>query len=126
MPSSPEQIQIDVETQYLADRLPKEEDKFAFAYHIAIHNHGADAVTLLNRYWLITDGNGKKTEVKGPGVVGEQPTIKAGESYRYTSGAILDTPFGTMEGYYEMKDGSGDLFRAAIPVFGLSTPNLIN
>lgn len=119
-------IQIDVETQYIEDRFPPEDEKYAFAYRILITNSSEFDVTLINRYWLITDGNGKKSEVRGPGVVGEQPCIKAGGSFQYTSGAILETPVGTMEGYYEMEDPEGQMFKATIDVFGLSVPNLIN
>lgn len=119
-------IKIDVETQYLKDKLPPEEQKFVFAYRIAIRNLSDQRVKLLNRFWLITDGNGKKTEVQGPGVVGEQPIIEAGKSYRYTSGAILETPVGTMEGHYEMEDSMGQTFKANIEVFGLAVPNLVN
>ena len=120
------QIGIEVKTQYLADRFPDNEDKYAFAYQITIQNKGVNSVTLLNRYWLITDGNGKKTEVAGEGVVGEQPDIAPGKSFRYTSGAVLDTPVGTMEGHYEFRSGFGDLFTAPIDVFGLAVPNLVN
>lgn len=119
-------IKIDVQTKYLEDQSHEDEEKYAFAYRISIKNQGTSTVKLLNRYWLITDGNGKKTEVRGPGVVGEQPEIAVGESYRYTSGAMLETPVGTMEGHYEMEDENGELFKAPIDVFGLSVPNLIN
>lgn len=120
------QIDINVKTQYLADRFPEAEGKFAFAYQITIENKGTNSVTLLNRYWLITDGNGKKTEVAGEGVVGEQPDIAPGKSFRYTSGAVLDTPVGTMEGHYQFRSGYGDLFTTPINVFGLAVPNLVN
>lgn len=119
-------INIDVETQYLEGRIPDEEQKFAFAYKVTISNLGNQQVKLLNRYWLITDGNGKKSEVRGPGVVGEQPLIQPGKSFHYTSGAVLDTPVGTMEGYYEMEDEAGQTFEARIDVFSLSVPNLVN
>ncbi|WP_026377518.1 Co2+/Mg2+ efflux protein ApaG [Aestuariibacter salexigens] len=119
-------IHIQVSTKFLQDRLPNEPDKFAFAYRVAIHNGGQHQVQLLNRYWLITDANGKKTEVRGPGVVGEQPHIPAGETFVYTSGAVLDTPVGTMEGYYEMEDEFGVRFEAPIDVFSLAIPNVIN
>ncbi len=119
-------IKIEVETQYLEGRIPDEEQKFAFAYKVTIINQDKQQVRLLNRYWLITDGNGKKNEVRGPGVVGEQPLIEAGKSFQYTSGAILDTPVGTMEGYYEMEDEAGKTFKARINVFSLSVPNLVN
>jgi ApaG protein len=120
------QIKINVNTQYLQGRLPEEEKKYAFAYKIDISNLGDEHVQLINRYWLITDANGKKTEVRGAGVVGEQPIIAAGESFQYSSGAILDTPVGTMEGYYEMQRPNGDIFEAPIDVFSLAVPNVIN
>ena len=120
------QIDIQVKTQYLADRFPKTEEKYAFAYQITIENKGSNSVTLLNRYWLITDGNGKKTEVAGDGVVGEQPDIAPGRIFRYTSGAVLDTPVGTMEGHYQFRSVFGDLFNTPINVFGLAVPNLVN
>ena len=120
------QIKIEVETQFLPDHVPEKPDNYAFAYRIVIRNLSSESVKLLNRYWLITDANGKKTEVSGPGVVGEQPDIPAGKSYRYTSGAILETPMGTMEGHYEMERKDGSLFKAPIGVFSLAIPNLIN
>ena len=118
-------ITIDVLTQYLPNRLP-EKDKYPFSYTITITNKGEHKVQLINRYWLITDGNGKKTEVRGAGVVGEQPHLKVGESFRYSSGAILDTPVGTMQGFYEMHSESGDIFEAPIEVFSLTVPNILN
>jgi ApaG protein len=125
MPATP-QMQIDVETEYLDDHLPETENKFAFAYKIAIRNLGTESVQLINRYWLITDGNGKKTEVHGPGVVGKQPIIGPGKCHRYVSAAILDTPVGSMQGHYEMRDFKGQMFEAPIAVFRLAVPNLIN
>jgi len=118
-------VDITVDTQYLKNQIP-DKDKYAFAYKIAIHNSGQQSVQLINRYWLITDGNGKKTEVQGAGVIGEQPHIKPGDSFQYTSGAILDTPVGTMQGYYEMQDDDGERFNAAIDIFSLAVPNVLN
>jgi ApaG protein len=118
-------VDITVDTQYLKKQV-LDKDKYAFAYKISIHNNGQHSVQLINRYWLITDGNGKKTEVQGPGVIGEQPHIPPGESFKYTSGAILDTPVGTMQGYYEMQQLDGDHFEAAINVFILAVPNVVN
>ena len=118
-------VNITVDTQYLKNQIP-DKDKYAFAYKIAIHNSGQQSVQLINRYWLITDGNGKKTEVQGAGVIGEQPHIKPGDSFQYTSGAILDTPVGTMQGYYEMQDDDGERFNAAIDIFSLAVPNVLN
>lgn len=118
-------ITIGVQTQYLKDRAP-DPDKYTFAYKITISNNGLQRVQLINRYWLITDGNGKKTEVQGQGVVGEQPYIAEGESFQYTSGAILDTPVGTMQGFYEMQNDNGESFQAPIEVFRLAVPNSLN
>ncbi|MFA3792980.1 Co2+/Mg2+ efflux protein ApaG [Aliiglaciecola sp. SL4] len=120
-------ICIDVQTQYLEDRFPESEEKYAFAYKITITNNSQGEVTLLNRYWLITDGNGDKSEVSGKGVVGEQPLIKPGESFQYTSGAILDTPVGTMQGHYEFScDKNDELLKVPIEVFRLADTNVLN
>ena len=118
-------VDITVQTQYLNNQIP-DKNKYAFAYKIAIYNHGQQSVQLINRYWLITDGNGKKTEVQGPGVIGEQPHIKSGDCFYYTSGAVLDTPVGTMQGHYEMQGEDGERFQAAISVFSLAVPNVLN
>ncbi|MEP4888984.1 MAG: Co2+/Mg2+ efflux protein ApaG [Aliiglaciecola sp.] len=123
----PKDICIDVQTQYLEDRFPESEEKYAFAYKITITNNSQDEVTLLNRYWLITDGNGDKSEVSGKGVVGEQPLIKPSESFQYTSGAILDTPVGTMQGHYEFScDENDELLKVPIEVFRLADTNVLN
>ena len=125
MTSADTSITIKVKTKYLQAQLT-EKNKYAFAYNIAIHNGGNEKVKLLHRYWLITDADGKKTEVRGPGVIGKQPQIAAGESFVYSSSAVLDTPVGTMEGIYQMQSESGRLFNAPIPVFSLAIPNIIN
>lgn len=119
-------IKVHVKTRYLHDQIPVEEGKFAFAYQITITNHGKQSAQLINRYWLITDGNGKTSEVSGEGVVGKQPIIDAGESFRYTSGAVIETPVGTMQGYYEMETADGNRIRAAIDVFSLRVPTAVN
>ena len=118
-------VDITVETQYLKNQVP-DKDKYVFAYKITINNNGQQAVQLINRYWLITDGNGKKTEVQGEGVIGEQPHIHIGESFQYTSGAVLDTPVGTMQGFYEMQREDGERFQAPINIFSLAVPNVLN
>jgi ApaG protein len=118
-------VNVTVETQYLKNQIP-DKDKYAFAYKISIHNNGQYPVQLINRYWLITDGNGKKTEVQGPGVIGVQPHIRPGDCFQYTSGAVLDTPVGTMQGYYEMQQKDGERFEAAISIFSLAVPNVVN
>lgn len=118
-------IQVDVKTQYIEEHTTAK-DKYPFIYRIKITNHSEQMVQLINRFWLITDGNGKKSEVHGAGVIGKQPYIKCGEYFEYTSGAVLDTPVGTMEGFYEMKSESGDWLQAPITVFSLAVPNLVN
>ena len=118
-------IDITVETQYLKNQIP-DKNKYVFAYKISIRNNGQQSVQLINRYWLITDGNGEKTEVQGEGVIGEQPHIQIGDCFQYTSGAVLDTPVGTMQGYYEMQREDGEHFQAAIDVFSLAVPNAVN
>lgn len=124
--SSENDIQIKVVTRYLPNHLPPEEQKFAFSYQITITNGSGEPVKLLNRYWLITDGNGKTSEVYGAGVVGEQPDIKPSQQYQYTSGAVLDTPVGTMQGHYEFRRPDGSHFKAPIPLFSLAVPNALN
>jgi ApaG protein len=118
-------VDITVQTQYLKNQIP-DTNKYAFAYKITILNNDLQSVQLINRYWLITDGNGKKTEVQGPGVIGEQPHILTGDSFQYTSGAVLDTPVGTMQGYYEMQQEDGERFQAPINIFSLAVPNVLN
>ncbi|KXI28587.1 Co2+/Mg2+ efflux protein ApaG [Paraglaciecola hydrolytica] len=118
-------VTVEVKSRYLPDQSP-DEGKFAFAYHITISNKGSQQVQLLNRYWLITDGNGKKTEVHGPGVIGQQPFLATGASFEYTSGVILETPLGSMQGHYEMRATDGTLFDASIKVFSLVVPKLVN
>lgn len=124
--SSAEDIKITVKTQFLVDHPVTDDGKFAFAYFVSIKNNSEQSVQLLNRYWLITDGNGKTSEVQGAGVVGEQPHISPNQAHHYNSGAILDTPVGTMQGFYEMQRPDGSLFQATIPVFSLAVSTLVN
>lgn len=124
-------VVIHAKTRFLPDHLPPEEKKYAFAYHITIHNKGSSPIKLLSRYWLITDGNGKQTEVTGEGVVGKQPIIAPNDEFSYSSGAIIETPVGTMQGFYEMReiigsDATSKQFRAPIDVFSLAVPKSIN
>ncbi|WP_341502971.1 Co2+/Mg2+ efflux protein ApaG [Gallaecimonas sp. GXIMD4217] len=121
-----QKLHIQVVTHYLDDRSIPEEDKYVFAYTVTIRNLGTESATLRNRHWLITDGNGKTTEVNGAGVVGKEPSIAAGAEFSYTSGAVLESPVGTMEGYYEMEDEAGERFRTPIPIFRLAVPNVVN
>ena len=119
-------IQVRVNTRHLPEHLPSDSTQYAFAYHITIENKSNETVQLINRYWRICDANGKASEVEGAGVVGKQPILKAGESFDYTSGAVIDTPVGSMEGYYEMERESGERFRVPIDVFRLAVPNILH
>jgi ApaG protein len=124
--SDNEKIKIDVKTRYLPEQSAPAENRFVFAYTITITNRSAEAVRLLHRHWRITDANNRVQEVRGEGVVGEQPLIAAGDSYRYTSGAMLETAVGTMEGSYEMISASGRSFNAPIAVFSLAQPGALH
>jgi ApaG protein len=119
-------VPVEVDTFYIAAQSDPSAQRYVFAYTITIQNHSSEPIQLLRRYWLITDANGKQTEVEGDGVVGEQPNLAPGASYRYTSGAVLETPVGTMQGHYEMVTQQHQLFRAAIPLFRLAMPNILN
>lgn len=119
-------VPVEVETLYIAAQSDPAAERFVFAYTITIRNHSDQPLQLLRRYWLITDANGKQTEVERDGVVGEQPNLAPGSSYRYTSGAILETPVGTMQGHYEMATEQMERFHAAIPLFRLAMPNILN
>lgn len=119
-------IQVKVDNFYLGAQSDPASQRYVFAYTITIENHSSEQVKLLKRYWLITDANGKQAEVYGDGVVGEQPELAPGASYSYTSGAVLETPVGTMQGHYEMISRSKQTFNADIPVFRLAMPNILN
>lgn len=119
---APHKIKVDVETAYISEQSMPEKDRFVFAYTITIQNLGNVAAKLLTRHWLITDANGKVQEVRGDGVVGEQPYLQPGEGFQYTSGTLLETPFGTMQGSYQMLADDGVRFDATIPPFTLSIP----
>ncbi len=119
-------IQITVEVNYLADQSDAKEHRFVFAYTITIRNTGKLPVQLLTRRWLITDASGKTKEVQGDGVIGEQPRIRPDEYHRYSSLSVIETPVGTMEGNYGMIDTDGEAFSAAIPVFRLAIPGILN
>ena len=126
MSTTPYKIDIEVETHYIEEQSLPDEDRFVFAYTITIHNNGTLPAKLLNRHWVITDGDGKTQEVRGEGVVGEQPHIGPGDYFRYTSGTVLDTPVGTMQGSYQMLADDGKEFEAIIPVFTLSQPHTLH
>jgi ApaG protein len=119
-------LAIDVATRYLDDQSEPEQDRYVFAYTIRIRNAGNVPARLLGRHWVITDANGKVEEVDGEGVVGEQPWLQPGEAFQYTSGAVLETDLGTMEGRYEMLADDGTRFEAAIPAFTLTVPRTLH
>lgn len=119
-------IEIEVNTQYLQEQSDPVSGRYAFAYTIGITNLGEETITLVNRHWRITDDNNRVEEVKGPGVVGQQPEIEPGQSFQYSSGAIIGTETGTMEGSYEMVAANGDKFLATIPAFLLAPPHTIH
>ena len=120
------QFDIDVDTRFLDDQSAPEEGRYVFAYTIHIRNEGNVPARLLGRRWLITDGNGKVQEVVGEGVVGEQPWLRPGEGFEYTSGAVLETDIGTMRGSYDMLADDGTRFAAPIPAFILSIPRTLH
>jgi ApaG protein len=119
-------IAIQVSTQYLQQQSDPGRPSYAFAYTITILNNRDQPVRLLSRHWIITDQNGKVDEVKGNGVVGQQPTIAPGQSYQYSSGAVLQTEIGDMHGSYTMQDADGALFDAPIPLFVLAVPHMLH
>jgi len=116
-------IVITVEPTYLDDQSEPDEGRYVWAYHIRIENNGTETIQLLNRHWQITDSTGKVQEVRGAGVIGEQPVLAPGESFEYTSGAPLATPSGFMVGSYEMETRTGQRFDVAIPAFSLDGPD---
>ena len=119
-------IDVKVQTRFLADQSAPEDGRFVFAYTIRIHNAGKMPARLISRHWLITDDNGKVQEVRGDGVVGEQPWLRPGEEFEYTSGAILETALGTMRGSYQMLADDGTRFEAPIDAFTLAVPRTLH
>ncbi|PKH22635.1 Co2+/Mg2+ efflux protein ApaG [Enterobacterales bacterium CwR94] len=117
---------VHVQSAYIESQSEPETERYVFAYTITIRNLGRHSVQLRSRYWLITNGNGRETEVTGEGVVGEQPHIAPGGEFQYTSGAILETPMGTMQGHYVMVDLQGEHFQVEIPVFRLAVQTHIH
>ncbi len=116
-------IRVTVEPLYLEDQSAPVEDHFVWAYHVRIDNTGEDTVQLLTRHWRITDSLGRLQEVRGAGVVGEQPVLSPGQSFEYTSGTPLPTPSGIMAGTYGMEAASGERFDVVIPAFSLDSPH---
>lgn len=120
------EIRINVATQYVDAQSEPDIDRYVFAYTITIENRSDMPAQLLSRHWVITDANGKVQEVSGDGVVGEQPKLGPGETYRYSSGAVLETPVGAMQGSYRMQSESGIDFDAPIPPFTLAVPGMLH
>lgn len=116
-------IRITVEPLYLDDQSEPSDNHYVWAYQVTITNEGSDTVQLLTRHWKITDSVGRTQEVRGPGVVGEQPVLKPGDSYEYASGTPLSTPSGIMVGSYQMQCTGGETFDAMIPAFSLDSPH---
>ena len=124
--NSPYAISVAVQTQFLHDQSTPDANRYAFSYTIRIANTGRVAARLISRHWIITDANGKVQEVRGEGVVGEQPYLKPGQRFRYSSGAVLETPVGSMQGSYQMLADDGERFDAPIPAFSLAIPGTIH
>lgn len=120
------ELRIHVATQYVDDQSEPDIDRYVFAYTITIENLSDVPAKLLSRHWIITDANGRVQEVSGDGVVGEQPKLKPGETYRYSSGAVLETPVGAMQGSYRMQADDGIDFDAPIPPFTLAVPGVLH
>lgn len=117
---------VDVQTRFIERESDPSQNRYVFAYTITISNVSEAAGQLINRHWIITDGTNRVQEVRGRGVVGEQPHIAPGASYRYTSAAVLETPVGSMRGSYQFKRDDGSLFEVPIPVFSLAVPNVVH
>lgn len=119
-------VRVTVRSEYSPEKSEPSRNQWFFLYTVAISNEGTETVQLLTRHWLITNGTGHIDEVRGPGVVGKQPTLKPGESFEYTSGCPLPTPFGVMEGTYLMVTEAGERFDAKIAPFTLSEPYTVH
>lgn len=120
-----QKVSVKVVSEYLREQSDPERQRYVHAYHVSITNEGSESAQLLNRHWLIIDGNEEVQEVQGEGVIGQQPVLKPGETYKYTSGTIIKTEVGCMHGSYEMLSESGEHFLANIPPFTLATPGTI-
>ncbi len=119
-------IAVNVATQYVEDQSDPREKRYVFSYTITIRNEGEASARLLKRHWIITDANGRVQEVRGDGVVGEQPHLKPGQGFRYSSGAVLETPVGVMQGSYQMITDDGEHFDAPIAPFSLAMPGVVH
>jgi ApaG protein len=120
------EFSIAVETAFVPDQSDEAQDRYVFSYTITISNSGSVAAQLISRHWLITDAAGEIQEVRGLGVVGAQPLLQPGESFQYTSGCVLATPVGTMQGSYQIVAEDGTQFETPIPVFTLAIPRVLH
>ncbi len=118
-------IEVSVEPYYLEEQSDPEDSRYVWGYRIVIANHSTRPVRLMHRYWHITDQNGQVDEVHGPGVIGEQPRLRPGDTYEYSSGCPLDTPSGMMFGHYQMEADDGEVFEVSIPAFSLDAPGMV-
>lgn len=123
---SPARIRIEVETRYLPEQSQPDDARFAFAYTVRMTHEGGAPARLVDRHWIITDADGHTEEVRGPGVIGQHPRLGPGESYQYTSGAVLRTPVGRMSGSYGWQTDGEERFRSPIPGFVLSMPRVLH
>ena len=120
-------VRVIVKPEYLAEQSMPEADRWLFAYHVIVRNEGSETVQLVNRHWVITNGEGAVDEVRGAGVIGQQPELEPGAEFHYSSGCPLDTPVGTMHGEYEMRVvETGETFEAHITPFRLAVPSALN
>jgi ApaG protein len=124
-PANP-RIRVEVETSYIEEQSDPRDQRFVFSYTITIRNEGAVPARLMTRHWIITDANGNVKEMRGDGVVGEQPYLKPGQGFRYSSGAVIETPVGTMQGSYQMVADDGERFDAPIAPFRLAMPGVLH
>lgn len=119
-------VKIATQVEFIEQQSDKYKQQFVFSYTITIENNSDKTLQLLSRSWQITDANATKVSIEGDGVVGQQPILQSGQRYRYSSGSVLKTPIGTMEGYYIFKDLQGKNYKADIPLFRLAVPNILN
>jgi ApaG protein len=124
--SETQNIKVSVKTAYIPDHSNELEKRYVFSYTITIENNSEESIKLLTRYWLITDANEDTSTVAGEGVIGKQPIIAPSKSFQYTSGCVLKTPVGTMQGHYQMLDDNNKNIQVEIPVFCLALPNILN
>lgn len=120
------QIQVKTQAYYLPEQSEPATNRYVFGYTVTLHNTGSTPAKLTHRHWLITDANGKVEEVHGEGVIGKQPYFNPGESYEYSSGVVIQTPVGSMQGHYDMQSAEGEHFTATIDPFRLAVPGAIH